>query len=115
MADYRAAAQIFPDDHVTLFNLGRPFRNWGSMPRPSPRWNAPSRSTRARPSCLLTLAASYEQLSRLPDAVQAYRDFLDREPRAPEASVIRARIGRLEQVGVPDGSAQTTSAPSPGA
>ena len=66
-------------------------------------------------SCLLTLAASYEQLSRLPEAVQAYRDFLDREPRASEASVIRARIGRLQQVGLPEGSAQTTSAPSPGA
>jgi tetratricopeptide (TPR) repeat protein len=116
VADYRAAAQIFPDDHVTLFNLGRALQKLGQHAEAVVSLERAVALDQSQTSCLLTLAASYEQLSRLPDAVRAYRDFLDREPRAPEASAIRARIGRLEQVvGVPDGSAQTTSAPSPDA
>ena len=115
VADYRAAAQIFPDDHVTQFNLGRALQKLGQHAEAVVSLERAVALDQSQTSCLLTLAASYEQLSRLPEAVQAYRDFLDREPRASEASVIRARIGRLQQVGVPEGSAQTTSAPSPGA
>lgn len=115
VADYRTAAQIFPDDHVTLYNLGRALQKVGQHAEAVASLERAVSLDPSQPSFLLTLAVSYEKLSRLPEAVQAYRDFLDREPQAHDASAIRARIGRLEQVGVPEGSAQTTSAPLPGA
>ena len=115
VTDYRAAAQIFPDDHVTLFNLGRALQKLGQHAEAVASLERAVALDQSQTSCLLTLAASYEQLSRLPEAVQAYRDFLHREPRASEASAIRARIARLQQVGVPEGAAQTTLAASPGA
>lgn len=115
VTDYRAAAQIFPDDHVTLSNLGRALQKVGQHAEAVVSLERAVSLDPSQPSVLLTLAASYEHLGRLPDAVQAYRAFLDREPQAHDAPLIRARIGRLEQVGVPDGAAQTTSAPSPGA
>ncbi len=114
VADYQAAARIFPDDHVTLFNLGRAQQKTGQQVEAVASLERAISLDPSQPSFLLTLAASYEKLSRLPEAVQAYRDFLDRQPQAHDAPLIRARIARLEQVGGPDGAAQTTSAP-PGA
>lgn len=115
VADYLAAAQIFPDDPVTLTNLGRAQQKAGLHAEAVTSLERALALDPGQPSSLLTLALSYEKLSRLPEAVQAYRDFLDREPQANDASAIRARIGRLEQVGVADGTAVTTSVPTPGA
>jgi tetratricopeptide (TPR) repeat protein len=115
VGDYRAAAIIFPDDHVTLYNLGRALQKVGQHAEAVQSLERAVSLDPSQPSCLLTLAASYEQLSRLPDAVRAYRAFLDRQPQAHDAPLIRARIARLEQVGVLEGAAQTPSAPSPGA
>ena len=115
VGDYRAAAQIFPDDHVTLYNLGRALQKVGQHAEAVVSLERAVSLDPSQPACLLTLAASYEHLSRLPDAVQAYRAFLDREPQAYDAALIRARIGRLEQVGIPESAAESTSAPSPGA
>lgn len=114
VADYRAAAAIFPDDHVTLYNLGRALQRVGQHADAVAALERAAALDPTQSATLLALAASYEQLSRLPDAIQAYRDFLSREPQANDAPLIRAKIGRLEQVGVPDGAAQTTSAPAPG-
>lgn len=111
VADYRVAASMFPDDHVTLFNLGRALQKTGDHAGSvEPLERAVSLSP-DEPSFLLTLAASYERLSRLPEAVQAYRTFLDRQPRAADAPAIRARIARLESVGTPEGGLTTTLAP----
>jgi regulator of sirC expression with transglutaminase-like and TPR domain len=109
------AAQIFPEDHVTLHNLGRALQRVGQHAEAVASLERAVALDPSQHAYLLPLAASYEQLSRLPDAVQAYRAFLDREPQAHDAPLIRARIGRLEQVGAPDGTVQTTSALAPGA
>ncbi|MBK5296564.1 MAG: tetratricopeptide repeat protein [Vicinamibacteria bacterium] len=110
VADYRTAAQTFPDDHVTLYNLACAQQKLGQHADAVASLERAVSLHPSQSSYLLTLAVSYEKLSRLPEAVQAYRAFLDSEPQAKEASAIRARIGRLEQVGVPEGAAQTTSA-----
>lgn len=115
VADYQAAAGIFPDDHVTLYNLGRALQKVGRHAEAVSALERAAGLDATQHSTLLALADSYEKLSRLPEAVQAYRDFLDKQPQAHDAPQIRARIGRLEQVGVPDRPAQTTSAISPGA
>lgn len=115
VADYLAAARIFPDDHVTLYNLGRAQQKIGQHAEAVAALERAVALDPSQPAVLLTLAASYEQLSRLADAVRAYRDFLEQQPQAHDASLIRARISRLEQVGVPDAAAQTTAAPPPGA
>jgi tetratricopeptide (TPR) repeat protein len=115
VADYQAAARIFPDDQVTLFNLGRAQQKLGQHAEAVTSLERAVALDPSQPSLLLTLAASYEKLSRLPEAVRTYRDFLAREPRAQDASAIRARIGRLEQVGVADSPAVTTSSNPPGA
>ena len=99
---------------MTLYNLGRALQKVGQHAEAVQSLERAVALDPSQPSCLLTLAASYEHLSRLPEAVQAYRAFLDRQPQAHDAPLIRARIARLEQVGRPDGAAQTTSAPSAG-
>ena len=111
VADYRVAATMFPDDHVTLFNLGRALQKTGDHAASIEPLERAATLSPDEPSVLLLLAASYERLSRLPDAAQAYRSFLDRAPRAAEAPAIRARISRLEGVGRPDGEAAATLAP----
>lgn len=114
-ADYRVAADLFPDDHVTLFNLGKALQRAGDDAGAAVALERAVALAPSEPSFLLTLAASYEKLSRLPDAVQAYRLFLERDPAARDASAIRSRIARLEQVGAPEREAEATAAPPPGA
>lgn len=114
-ADYRVAAELFPDDHVTLYNLGRALQRSGDDAGAAVALERAVALAPDEPSFLLPLAASYEKLSRLPEAVRAYRQFLERDPGARDASAIRSRIARLEQVGVPDAGAEATSAPPPGA
>jgi tetratricopeptide (TPR) repeat protein len=111
VADYRMAAAMFPEDHVTLYNLGRALQKAGDHAGSVDPLERAVTLSPGEPSLLLTLAASYERLSRLPDAVEAYRAFLEREPRAADAPAIRARIARLEGVGRPEGEVATTLAP----
>ena len=103
-------AQLFPDDHATLYNLGRALQKLGDHGEAVAALERAVALQPGEPSLLLTLASSYEKLSRVPDAVQAYRQFLDRDPQARDASAIRQRITRLEQVGAPDGQVVPTSA-----
>lgn len=114
-ADYRVAADLFPDDHVTLFNLGKALQRTGDDAGAAVALERAVALAPSEPAFLLSLAASYEKLSRLPEAVQAYRRFLERDPAARDAPAIRSRIARLEQVGAPDREAQATAAPPPGA
>ncbi len=111
VAEYRVAATMFPDDHVTLYNLGRALQKAGDHAGSIEPLEKAVTLSPDEPSLLLTLAASYERLSRLPDAVQAYRTFLDRQPRAADAPAIRARIARLELVGQPEGEVAATLSP----
>jgi tetratricopeptide (TPR) repeat protein len=109
VADYRTAGQLFPDDHATLYNLGRALQKLGDHGEAVAALERAVALQPDEPSLLLTLASSYEKLSRVPDAIQAYRQFLDRDPQARDASAIRQRITRLEQVGAPGGQVVPTS------
>ena len=110
VADYEVAVRLFPDDHVTLFNLGRAQQKLGAHAAAVTALERAVALEPNEPSQLLTLAYSYEKLSRVPQALQAYRDYLDRDPQSRQAETIRARIGQLEQVGAPTGQAECRSA-----
>lgn len=109
VAEYQEAVQLFPDDHVTLYNLGRAQQKLGEHAAAAASLERAVALEPAEPSFLLTLAFSYEKLSRIPQALQAYRDYLEREPQSREAETIRARIGHLEQAAAPSGAAEATS------
>ncbi len=107
--DYTRAAQLFPDDHVTMYNLGRAHQKLGDHHQATQMLERAVRLEPEEPSFLLTLAVSYEKLSRLPDAINAYRDYLARQPDARDATAIRARITRLESVAAPQGEPEVAS------
>jgi tetratricopeptide (TPR) repeat protein len=114
VADYGLAAQLFPDDHVTLYNLGRAQQKLGEHAAAAASLERAIELEPGDPSFLLTLAYSYEKLSRVPQALQAYRDYLARDPQSRQAETIRARIGQLQQVGATAPGAEVTALPSPG-
>lgn len=114
VADYQAAAQLFPDDHVTLYNLGRAQQKLGEHAAAAASLERAVALAPDQPSALLTLAFSYEKLSRIPQALQAYRDYVDRDPQSRQAETIRARIGQLQQVGATPEPAEATSSTSQG-
>jgi tetratricopeptide (TPR) repeat protein len=113
VADYRVAAELFPDDHVTFYNLGRAQQKLGEHAAAAASLERAVALGPDEPSALLTLAFSYEKLSRIPQALQAYRDYLERDPQSRQAETIRARIGQLQQ-GPPTGPAETTASIPPG-
>jgi Flp pilus assembly protein TadD len=114
VADYQTAAQLFPEDHVTLYNLGRAQQKLGEHAAAAASLERAIELEPGDPSFLLTLAFSYEKLSRLPQALQTYRDYLARDPQSRQAETIRARIGQLQQVGTTAPGAEATVLPSPG-
>lgn len=114
VADYQMASGLFPDDHVTLYNLGRAQQKLGEHAAAATSLERAVALEPDEPSLLLTLALSYEKLSRIPQALQTYRDYLDRDPQSRQAETIRARIGQLERSGLPAGQAEPTSASPPG-
>jgi tetratricopeptide (TPR) repeat protein len=109
VADYQLASQLFPDDHVTLYNLGRAQQKLGEHAAAAQSIERAIELEPSDPSFLLTLAFSYEKLSRLPQALQAYKDYLAKDPRSRQAETIRARIGQLEQVGSAGGRVEATA------
>jgi tetratricopeptide (TPR) repeat protein len=114
VADYQVAAQLFPDDHVTLYNLGRAQQKLGEHAAAAASLERAVALAPDEPSALLTLAFSYEKLSRIPQALQAYRDYLERDPQSRQAETIRARIGQLQQAGLTSGQVESTSSLPPG-
>ena len=114
VTDYQIAAQLFPDDHVTFHNLGRAQQKLGEHAAAAASLERAVALEPDEPSTLLTLAFSYEKLSRIPQALQAYRDYLSRDPQSRQAETVRARIGQLQQAGATFGPAETTSSLPPG-
>jgi len=50
-----------------------------------------------KPALLYNMARCYESMGRLTEAIKHYEAFLESSPQAPNAPVIRARIGNLQK------------------
>ena len=100
-AEYRTAAERFPDDYVTHFNLALALRKAGQETSAVTELERAVQLAPGEASFRLSLGLSYERLDRATDAVRAYREYLDLAPDAPDADKVRARVQALTQPGQP--------------
>ena len=98
IADYRAAAQLFPDDYATQFNLGKSLEADGNLPDAIDAYQQAIKLAPGQPDFQLALGHALEAAGRPKDAAGAYRAYLDLQPAAPGAEKIKARIGQLDGV-----------------
>jgi len=93
---YREADRLFPDDYVTLFNMGLALQKLGLHREAAPVLERASQLDQDA-SLLLPLGASYEALTRTAEAVDVYQRYLAAAAEGPDAPAVRARLERLTE------------------
>jgi tetratricopeptide (TPR) repeat protein len=65
-----------------------------------------------RPELLYNLAQCYERLAQYPEAIAAYRGYIDAKPRASDRAILEIRIQNLQRLQAQRaGTAEVKSAP----
>ncbi len=96
VSQYRRAAALFPDDFATRYNLGRALHEWGDHRAAVVAYLEAIPLAPEEPTIYLSLAQSYEALTRPSDVITAYARYLEMEPVSAQADKIRARMDALQ-------------------
>jgi tetratricopeptide (TPR) repeat protein len=95
VADYRVADALFPDDHVTLFNLSLALHQAGDDAAANGLLRRVAALAPEEPDVHYALGLSEERLGRSHEAAAAYRRYLAVQPSADNAPLVQARIEHL--------------------
>jgi Flp pilus assembly protein TadD len=93
--EYRTALDLFPDDHVTEFNLGLALHKRGDEAAAVEHLRHAIELSPDEADFYLALGISSERLGRAADAVTAYRRYVEMAPTSPDAGKVRARADML--------------------
>ena len=104
VAEYRRAAALSPTDFATQFDLALALHKKGDDNAAVVEFEKAAKSAPADSKVQVLLGITLEKVGRIPDAIRAYRRFLELEPGAPDAEKIKAHIESL-------GSAQPATRP----
>jgi tetratricopeptide (TPR) repeat protein len=99
IADYRAAATLFPGDHATLYNLGLALLRVRDY---SGAVTALEQAVAAAPeehSFLITLGTAYVGAEQSQRARETFERFLEIAPDGAEATKVRALLESLSAAG----------------
>jgi tetratricopeptide (TPR) repeat protein len=107
IAEYRAADELFPDDCVTLFNLGLALQDASEHGEANALLRRAATLAPEEPGVHFALGLGEERLGRGQDAVGHYRRYLALAPAAGDAAAVQARIGALAGTAPPDSQSPT--------
>ena len=93
--EYRTASDLFPDDHVTEYNLGMALHKRGDEAAAIDHLRRAIELAPDEANFRLSFGISSERLGRTADALDGYRHYLDLAPAAPNAAQVRARVDLL--------------------
>jgi len=93
---YRDAAEIFPDDYVTEFNLALALQATGNLPAALTGFERAIALAPGQADYSLFYGRALEAAQRPGDAIAAYRHYLELEPLAPDVEQVRAYLRQLE-------------------
>jgi len=93
--EYRAASELFPDDHVTEYNLGMALHKRGDETTAVEHLRRAIELAPDEADFYLSFGISSERLGRTADALDGYRRYLELAPAAPNAGQVRARVDLL--------------------
>jgi Flp pilus assembly protein TadD len=111
---YQEADRLFPNDHVTLFNLGLALRKVGRHEAAAGVLERVVAQETSDATLYLPLGESYESLDRPADAIRVYQRYLEVAPAGGDAPAVRARIGRLSgEAGPAEGTENSGDPPRP--
>ena len=86
------ASEFFPDDYVTLYNLGSALHKQGDEVAAIVEYDRAIALAPNEPTFHFALGISYERLARRAEAAAAYGRYLDLVPQAPNATQVAAKI-----------------------
>jgi Flp pilus assembly protein TadD len=95
--EYQRAAQLFPEDYVTQYNLAMAFHKAGQEEEAVAGFQRAITLAPGEASFRLSLGISYEALKRPAEAAQAYQEYLELAPTAPDAPKIKTHIEALRK------------------
>lgn len=108
----QAVATEQPADASTLYERGAAAYRDGRF-REAIRFFLAADEIAPRPALSFNVARAYEKLEEPARALEYFRDYLRRDPKTPEWSMVRARIAELEAKLVEAGLQQVTILSSP--
>jgi tetratricopeptide (TPR) repeat protein len=94
-AEYRSAAQIFPDDSVTQYNLGLALMRTRQCPDSMTALERAVALAPSEPSFLITLGSAYIAVEKTDRAKDAFQRFLTEAPNDQEVPRVKALLEAL--------------------
>jgi tetratricopeptide (TPR) repeat protein len=99
VAEYRAAANLFPDDHATAYNLGLALMRVRNYPEAAGTLEHAVAMAPEETSFLITLGTAYVGAKQPDRARKAFEQFLDKAPADPEAPRVRSLLESMAAAG----------------
>lgn len=99
IADYRLAANLFPDDHATLYNLGLALMRIKDYPGAVTAFEQAVAAAPEEHSFLITLGTAYVGAEQPDRARATFERFLDAAPTDAEAPRVKAVLEALAVAG----------------
>jgi Flp pilus assembly protein TadD len=99
VAEYRVAAQLFPDDHATLYNLGLALMRVRDFTAAASTLERAVAMAPEQHDFLITLGTAYVGASQNDRARAAFEKFLELEPNDPEAAKVKALLQAFADAG----------------
>jgi len=94
IAEYREADRLFPDDHVTLFNLGLALQKTGNHAGAIEPLARAVALAPDEPDFLLALGQSYLAAGHPEDGRRTLEQYLTLAPASHDAALVRALLER---------------------
>lgn len=99
VAEYRVAANLFPDDHATAYNLGLALMRLNRYPEATGALEHAVEMAPGETSFLITLGTAYVG-AKQPDRARAtFEKFLERAPADPEAPRVKSLLESMAAAG----------------
>ena len=95
IAEYRVAANLFPDDHATLYNLGLALMQVKDYPAAARALEQAIAAAPEEPSLLITLGTAYVGAEQPDHARATFERFLAVAPNDAEAPRVKALLDAL--------------------
>ena len=99
-----AAAQLFPDDYATQYNMAKALQASGNLSGALAGYEKAIQLAPGQSDFQLSYGLALEAAKRPQDAAAAYKRYLELEPSSPETEKVKAHLAEIQPATAKAGS-----------